>query len=227
MAAIDSSPSLLSVALGPCGTLTGLAAEARLVSGGMVACAAADPQKARRLMHDMIAAGARRCVSFGIAGGLEAGLPPGTVVIGSHVASRDGSWECDRGWQQHLVAAIPAAQVGGVWGTDAIVFAAADKRRLHRDSHCLAVDMESHIVAECAAAARLPFVVIRVVCDPVEFTLPPAALLPLRADGTPDIGRVLWALACRPAQLPGLLRLGRYHRRALAVLAGAGKKFPD
>ncbi len=223
MAAIDSSTTLPSFALEQCGILTGLAAEARLVPGGMVRCAAADPQKARRLMQDMIACGVQCCVSFGLAGGLESGLPSGTIVIGSHVASRDGSWECDPVWQQKLIAALPAAQVGGIWGTDAILPAVSDKKRVHQHSHCLIADMESHIVAECAAAARLPFIVVRAVCDPVEFNLPPAALLPLRSDGAPDISGVLGSLLRRPLQLPALLRLGRHHRRGLAALAAAGK----
>lgn len=203
--------------------LTGLAAEARLVRAGTVRCAAADPQKARRLMQDMIAGGVRRCISFGLAGGLEPGLPPGTIVIGSHVVCRDGSWLCDLEWQQQLAAAIPAAQVGGVWGTDAIVADAADKARLHQHSHCLIADMESHIVAECAATARLPFVVVRVICDPVDFTLPAAALLPLRADGAPNLAGVLLALLRRPTQLPDLLRLGQHHQRAMKSLAKAGQ----
>jgi adenosylhomocysteine nucleosidase len=205
------------------GVLTGLAAEARLVPGGIVRCAAADPQKARRLMQDMIADGVRRCVSFGLAGGLVPGLPSGTIILGSHVVSRDGVWSCDQLWQQRLVAEIPAAQVGGVWGTDAIIAAAPDKARLHRHSHCLIADMESHILAECAAAAQLPFVVVRVICDPAEFTLPAAALLPLRADGTPDLVGVLTGLLRRPTQLLDLLRLGRHHQRAMNVLARIGQ----
>lgn len=205
------------------GVLTGLAAEARLVRAGVVRCAAADPQKARHLMQDMIASGVRRCISFGLAGGLEPGLPPGTIVIGSHVVCRDGSWPCDQEWQQQLVATLPAAQVGGVWGTDTIIAGAADKARLHHHSHCLIADMESHIVAECAATARLPFAVVRVICDPVDFTLPAAALLPLRADGAPNLAGVLWALLRRPAQLPDLLRLGQHHQRAMKALAKAGR----
>ena len=227
MAAIDASAALPATVLEEYGVLTGLAAEARFVHGGMVRCAAADPQKARRLMQEMIASGVRRCVSFGLAGGLESGLSPGTIVIGSHVASRDGSWECDQSWQQKLVAVMPMAQVGGIWGTDAIVPTAGDKRRLHQNSHCLSVDMESHVVAECAAAARMPFIVVRVICDPVEFTLPPAALSPLRADGAPDIRAVLWSLLRHPLQLPDLLRLGCFHYRAMGVLASIGNVLAD
>lgn len=201
--------------------LTGLAAEARLVRSGIVRCAAADPHRARLQMREMIARGARRCLSFGLAGALEPGLPSGSVVIGAQVLSRDGVWPCDAAWRQQLAAVLPMAHVGDVWGTDAIIAQARDKARCYGANRCLIADMESHIVAEAAVAAKLPCAVVRVVCDPAEFDLPPAALLPLCGGGAPDLFAILGNLLRHPSQFGALFRLGGHHCRAVRALAQA------
>lgn len=197
------------------GVLAGLAEEAALLGPAVMRrCSAADPRAARRLMAELIAEGATHCLSFGFAGGLEPGLPSGTIVIGSHIAGRSGVWNCWTPWVTQLAADLPGAQVGGIRGHDAIIAAPADKAELYRQTHCLAVDMESHIAAEMAASAGLPFAALRVICDPAEFALPVAALLPLKAGGKPALGAILHSVLCRPWQTGALLRLGRHHRRA-------------
>ncbi|MEJ0062138.1 MAG: phosphorylase [Alphaproteobacteria bacterium] len=204
------------------GILTGLAAEARLLRGaGTVCCAAADGQVARRMMRDMIGSGITHAVSFGLCGGLEPGLPSGSIVIASHVAGLGMALDCNNALVAEMAALLPGAQVGGIWGTDAAVAGVRDKAQLYRRSHCLAVDMESHIVAELAADARLPFIALRVVCDPAEFPLPPAALVPLKRGGVPDMGSILRSLLRRPGQIGGMLGLARHHHRAMRGLAEA------
>jgi adenosylhomocysteine nucleosidase len=101
------------------------------------------------------------------------------------------------------------------------------KAALNRQSGAIAVDLESHLVAEAAAAAGLPFAALRAVADPAERALPPAALIGLDATGHPALGRILLSLARQPAQLPALLRLARDTRRALATLRRAGTALGD
>ena len=58
-----------------------------------------------------------------------------------------------------------------------------------------------------AAARNLPFAACRVILDPASRRLPPAALVPLCRDGTPDLGGILRSLARDPIQVCGLLRI--------------------
>jgi hypothetical protein len=67
---------------------------------------------------------------------------------------------------------------------------------------CGFVDTESHIAAGIAAAHQVPFVACRVVIDPANKRLPPAALVGLRPDGTADVRAVIH----QPSQLPTLIR---------------------
>jgi hypothetical protein len=78
--------------------------------------------------------------------------------------------------------------------------------------------MESHIAARVAAENGVPFAACRVVIDPADEELPPAAEVGLREDGRPDVLAVLTSLALRPAQLPGLVRLAYHAAIARAAL---------
>src|SRR5262249_55665791 len=62
------------------------------------------------------------------------------------------------------------------------------------------------------------FAACRVVIDPADEELPPAAEVGLREDGSPDILAVLTSLALRPAQLPGLVRIAYHAAIARAAL---------
>jgi hypothetical protein len=95
----------------------------------------------------------------------------------------------------------------------------ADKAALFARTRAAAVDMESHQIAKAAHHAAIGFVAVRAIADPFDAALPPIALTAVGADGKPDIARVLAGLARRPWELPGLIRLGGYSRKAHAALS--------
>jgi len=93
-------------------------------------------------------------------------------------------------------------------GSDVVVMDPAEKAKLHAAGH-IAVDMESHVAAEFAAARNLPFGVVRVICDSATRTLPPLAQNALGAQGQVDIAGVLRSIAGNPGQLVTLVGVGR------------------
>ena len=113
---------------------------------------------------------------------------------------------------------MPQARVASIAGIERPAADRAAKLRLHAALGVVAVDMESHIAARLAAARKLPFAALRAIADPAERDLPPAALLALKPDGSPDLRAVLLSLMRRPAQLPALLRLAFDARAAFAAL---------
>jgi adenosylhomocysteine nucleosidase len=158
--------------------------------------------------------GVSALVSFGLAGGLDPALRPGAVVVPRQVVEDGLVYAADPGL---------AARFGGFSGDvllagRAIVAAAADKAALFAATGAALVDLESGAVARVAQAAGLPFVAVRAVCDPAERTLPPAALLPLRADGGVGLPGVIASAIARPWQIPGLIGLGRDAGRARRAL---------
>lgn len=209
------------------GILCGLASEAQLLPNNnkiCVAVSAANPQRARWEARDLIKRGATKLLSFGLCGALEPDLPAGALIIGTSVQSSDGAWAADEPWCDSLRRMIPAAHCGAVWGSETIIATPTAKAQLYARTRCLAADMESQAVAQIAAEAKVPFAVLRAVIDTADMTVPPAATLPLTADGVPQLGAILLSLIKNPAQLPHLLQIGRNNSRALAALAGTANQ---
>jgi hopanoid-associated phosphorylase len=210
------------------GILCGLESEAKIarrITGARVACAAARPGKARALARELIAQGATRLVSFGVAGGLMPEQPVGSLVIGTLVKSATGSWHCDSAWNNTLAQKLPRALHGGVWGSETLVPTAEDKRALYEQYDCAIVDMESQCAAEAAAEAQIPFAVLRAVCDTANMNVPPVVMAAIGEDGRIDIMRAVTHLARRPREIPGLFHVTRGINRALGVLKASVSAF--
>lgn len=203
------------------GVLCGLESEAvmaRHIKDAEVVCAGARPQKARWLARELVKKGSTRLISFGIAGGLEPGLPIGSMIIGTHIASVDGTWNSDTNWVNELMRKLPQAHCGGVWGSEFLIPTAKDKRALYEKSRCLVVDMESQCAAQIAAEANIPLAVIRVVCDHSDMDVPPLVMEAIAEDGSISVGRALWSLLRHPSQIPSLIHVGKGTSKALKIL---------
>jgi hopanoid-associated phosphorylase len=203
------------------GVLTGLEQEAviaRNIVGANVACAGARPQQARWLSRDLIKKGVKRLISFGIAGGLEPGLPIGAVVIGDRTSSLDGTWPCDPEWVRGLMRQLPEAHCGGVWGSEILVASARDKRTLYEKSRCMIVDMESQCAAQVAAEAQIPFVVVRAVCDASDMDVPQIVMAAIAEDGSINYIKAFTHILRHPTQIPDLFHVGQGTNRALKML---------
>jgi len=145
--------------------------------------------------------------SFGVAGGLAPGLPPGQWIVASAIVSNDEHHAADRLWSECLLEVLPRAKHAAIAGVDATVNDPNAKRALHARTRALGVDMESHVAARVAHDHGLPFAACRVILDPAHRTLPPAARVSLRAQAVPDPRAVLRSVTAEPSQLPGLIRL--------------------
>lgn len=199
------------------GFVTGMRAEARLLAGlgHPVACAGSSPAKAAAAL---VATGATRLVSFGIAGGLAPGLPPGTLVVATEVIDGEARFTCDPAWVTRAAQCLPDAVLAPVAGCDRVVSTTCDKAKLHAATQAVAVDMESHAVARVAERSRIPFLVVRAIADPARRSVPSAATHGLDAEGRPRPLRVAGRLLLSPGQIPGVLHLAFDLRAALARL---------
>jgi adenosylhomocysteine nucleosidase len=201
------------------GVVVGLAAEARIARrlGYPVAIGGGGAAGAEAAALRLVADGARGLLSFGLCGGLDPALRPGELLIPEIVL--DGA-------AHYAASPALAARFGKptphrLLGDTAVAATVAEKRRLRDATGAAAIDLESGAVARVAAAADLPFAVVRAVCDPAEQDLPPAALVALDGKGAIGFARVLAALAAHPAQLPALLMLARHASAARASLLRA------
>jgi adenosylhomocysteine nucleosidase len=198
----------------------GLALEARIAAGPGVRSVAGGVD-AHRLACELereVTRGAGAIVSFGIAGGLAPAIRAGAWIVARGVHTSTGYRRCDPAWTQCLAECLPGALRGDLAGSDRPIPEAAAKHALHLATSAIAVDTESHIAADVAAAHGLPFAAFRVVADAATRNLPAAALVGLEAGGTVDIAAVLRSLARTPSQLPQLLRTAIDAQAAFAAL---------
>lgn len=187
------------------GVVVGLAAEARIARplGWRVAIGGGSASGALVAAQGLIDEGSDALVSFGLAGGLDAALRPGALIVPCAVIVDDVRYPADPGLSRILGGVTPHTLVGA----DAIAVGVEDKRRLHCRTSAAAVDLESGSVARIAATHGMPFAVLRAICDPAVRTLPAVALSALDARGVIGLWRIIASLAVRPGQLPALLSL--------------------
>ncbi|MFT9219920.1 hypothetical protein [Gluconobacter oxydans] len=188
------------------GILAGLKQEARLIRrflpNAPVALSNATPEGARRGVERLLKAGATELLSFGCAGSLSPDVAPGTVIVADHVRYQDRDISCDPRLSETFGSAY--ARRGGILHSDVLVELCLEKAWYFSQTKCLAVDMESGVVAD----AGVPFAVLRVVCDDATRDLPPAVKTSVR-DGAVYVTGLLGSLLRHPLQIGGLIRLGR------------------
>ncbi len=175
---------------------------------------------AREAAVGLRASGATTLVSFGLAGALDSSLRPGDLVLPESIHA-GGILPVDLDWRNRLQQCLPAhlSIASGILATSSRVLTSANaKRELAESTGACAVDMESGAVAEVAANAGVPFLAVRVIADPVEFSPPQVLLKAVRPDGSADPARLLALLLRRSVTLGTLLRLAAQLRAARSTL---------
>ena len=199
--------------------VVGLAFEARIAAGpGMSVICSGDGLNLAAAVTRAITPDCRGLVSFGVAGGLDPDLKPGACVVASAIVSGNTRMATDHHWSQQLIRTIPDAVYGILAGVRAPVAQPSAKRALYEKTGAIAVDMESHVVANVAAAHGLPMAAIRVITDPAMRALPEAVLAAMRPDGTTSITALIRSLMKRPQELPALVQTALDARAARSAL---------
>jgi len=215
--AIDPRPVLI---------VTGLVQEARIAAGpGMtVICSSSDPQQLRALLTVFDPTTIRGVISFGVAGGLDPALKSGDVVVATEVLAGDDRWLAGLPLNEELIASVGLVNRrivrGRLAGAEQVLAGKQVKAALHLETGAAAVDMESHIAADYAAKAGLPFAALRVISDPATRALPPLAMAAIKPNGDIDLRKVLRGIARNPLTVLDLVSTGIDFNRALRSLRG-------
>jgi hopanoid-associated phosphorylase len=187
-----------------------------------VICSSSDPVQLRSLLADFDPMTIRGVVSFGVAGGLDPDLKSGAVVVATEVVAGNSRWSASEALSDELIAGAGVGRQkvfrGGLVGVEKVVTGQAGKAALRSEFGAAAVDMESHIAAEFAAMAGLPFAALRVVSDPAHRALPEIATTAIKPNGDVDLRKVLRGIARNPLVIRALVSTGRDFNRALRSL---------
>lgn len=211
------------------GIITGMRVEEDCLAAGLsrlsgknrplLFCAGASAERAHEGARRLIVEGALALLSIGIAGGLDAALRPGDIVLPDTVLSAGGArHRVSEGWHAAVMPELPRVAIGTLLAARQPIASVAEKAAVRAASGALAVDMESGAVAEAAAEAGLPFLALRIIADPADRAIPAAALRGIAPDGSRRPLAVLLSLMTRPADLGPLVRLARDSDAALRQL---------
>ena len=189
------------------------------------------PLRAGIAARGAIADGAGALLAWGMAGALGGEADCGDLIVPARVLSAAGEWVLDTAWRRRVAAALGERfEVGesALYTSGQVVTRPQAKRELAERTGAAAVDMESAAVAEVAAAAGLPCIVIRVIADGPGDRLPEGIEALLTADGRTR-HRGLLPLLLAPWRIPSLLVLARRSvaaRRVLREVAGILRELP-
>ncbi len=213
---------MLQDSLLPVVAVTGMSFEARIASGpGVHTICATRADTLRAALLETISKGCRGIVSFGIAGGLAPNVQPGTCIVARSIVTPHQRINTHLEWASQILQSIPGAIHADLAGSRRLVALSADKLALGQATGALAVDMESIVAVQIAAAHGLPFAAVRVVADACHRELPPAAQIGLTEGGSPDLAKVMLSILSQPGQIGALARVGLDTRMARAALVHA------
>jgi adenosylhomocysteine nucleosidase len=161
----------------------------------------------------------RLVVSCGFAGGLDAALSAGDLVLATAVRGAGGdALAAPESPREAAAAALEGVRClqGELVCTASVAASPEEKRALAR-SGALAVDMESYGVARAAVEAGVPWLALRAIVDPLGSALPGFTREARRGYFWPALRHALSG----PRAAAGLVRLARDASRAGAALAAA------
>ena len=210
------------------GAVTGLAAETKLArrAGFMARPSGGVAAQTTAIAESLLREGAEALISFGLAGALAPGLAPGALLVPRAVLDETGArYAIDREWRVRIAEALRRAgwsiEERDLLGAREVAASLARKAELHRITGAVAIDLESDLVAQAAANAGRPFIVLRAVADRATQALPDAAVHGLAPNGKPALGRILLSVGRDPRQIPALIKLAGDARRGLDALGSA------
>jgi nucleoside phosphorylase len=193
--------------------------EVLVVTGGI------GPRRTRQTVERFADVPFATVLSVGCAGALVAGLATGQLILAPDVRMLSDEARLDRfpvdpGLLMHArtaasQAAVPVVE-GPLFTSAQVLFTPEDKARQGEVTGAIAVEMESAVHASFASARGLPFLVLRVILDPVGMALPIIKGL-TTSEGAVRPFKAMTHVVTHPHHLPMLLEL----KRARATAAQA------
>ncbi|CAI3938269.1 Nucleoside phosphorylase/nucleosidase [Commensalibacter communis] len=193
------------------GVLVGMQSEAKLARHlypAAIEASGATKEGAKIALNRLIMANVTSIVSFGFAAGLDPLIKAGTILLPNVIHVNGKDYVSDPALRLKLGAEKSKIKVGALLHSDEIITASAEKQELFCKTGCVALDMESGIVAQYCEDHQIPFAVLRVVCDSAARDLPPLACMALSHDGNLNRIQMAKSLLSNPGQIAGLIKLG-------------------
>ena len=160
-------------------------------------------------------------VSFGVAGALDKRLKPGDLIL-PDVIYDNKLLPVALDWRNRLQSKLThdITIVNGILANSSeILTTKQSKLDLALKTGACAVDMESGASAAVAESAQIPFIAIRAIVDPLDFSPPAALLSTVNPDGSANILPILKLILNRSVHISVLLEMAKGMRAACKTLS--------
>ena len=157
----------------------------------------------------LLSHGVEGLVSFGTAGALSGDVKSGDIIVPDKIIDTNGNAQAlSSAWRdkalQQLSACPATVHAGDIACTDCVIASVADKHALHENTAAIAVDMESALITTAAHSHGLPALVIRIIVDEANMTIPRRILANTNAYGQVAIPALLGSILLQPMLIRAL-----------------------
>ena len=167
-------------------------------------------------------------VSFGTAGALGNDLKSGDIVIPANIVNaNDEHQDISSIWRDNVIQKLETCPSvihhGDIVTTSNVIANSADKQALREKTGAIAVDMESALISSAATLHNLPVIVIRVIVDEADTSIPTKVLDNTDAFGEVAIMGLMGAILTQPSLIKDLINLGSAFKAARHSMEWLGK----
>lgn len=200
------------------GIIVGMKREAVLVRAwapsACIVMSGARKEGTLQALHILKKKNVKAIISLGLAGGLSENAQVGDVIVAQNIYTDSQVYTAHAQLKNALYAASKA-HLGDILHSDYIIPLTQQKKKLAAHyPMCMALDMESGLAAEFCMRYHLPFAAIRVVCDTVDFSLPPLAQQTINENGKVSVKAMVKSLITQPGQIKNLMALAVHAHKA-------------
>jgi nucleoside phosphorylase len=160
-----------------------------------------------------------RLISFGTAAALRQDIKSGDIIIPANIVNAGNDrQDISSSWRDYVIAQLDSCPAklhyGDMLGTDNVITNYAEKQALAGKTGAIAVDMESALICKAATEHKLSALVVRVVVDEADTSIPIQILDNTDAYGEVAMAGLLKAILIHPSLLKDLVKLGAAFKTA-------------
>jgi adenosylhomocysteine nucleosidase len=182
----------------------------------IVACSGIGKDNATKAAELLVSKGVKGLISWGCAGALTPDLKPGALLFPEKILTATGQTvNTTEHWLTHIKKNLPIIHRSvRLVESLSLIATADDKKKLHQQTHAVAVDMESAAIVQVAEKAGISSLVIRAIADSASLNVPSALSYALNTEGEIVLNKLFKYLLTHPQQLPTLIQLGLHFNQA-------------
>jgi adenosylhomocysteine nucleosidase len=179
----------------------------------LISLAGTGSKNAKHAAEQLLSSGAKKIISWGCAGALAPHLKSGDLIIPKFIQTQQNTkLSTDITLRKCIISTLANQQYfeGTLLESISIISSAQNKSALFELSSAIAVDMESSAIAQVCQEKNIPFIAIRTIVDPANFTLPTAISHSIDPKGNVNLTKLIFYVFHHPSELPRLIQLS-YH----------------